>query len=324
MKKLRMFLLAVVAVAVIVTGAGIAGAQDYPTKPIRLIIPSGPGGGLDLIGRSIVARIADSLGKAVVVENKPGGGGDVATELVAKSKPDGYTLLMASATFVVRAGMYKVPYDPIRDFAAVTQISAAPYAVVVNAALPVRTVPEFIAYAKAHPGKVNFGSQGNGSLVHLVGEMIKASCGIDMVHVPYKGAGAAFTDLLANQIQLGILTLPSALPYIKSDKLRALAVTGRERAKAAPELPTMIEGGVKDFAVTQWHAVLAPRETPRPIVERLNREILKVLRQDEATRHLAKEGAEIVGSSPQQLEAFIKSEQEKWGKLIKEIGLRKE
>jgi tripartite-type tricarboxylate transporter receptor subunit TctC len=312
------------AVALLLMVAGVSFAQDYPTRPIRLIVPSGPGGGLDLIGRSIVARIGDGLGKPVIVENKPGGGGDIATEMVAKAKPDGYTLLMASATYVVRAGMFKVPYDPIRDFAPVTQIAAAPYAIVVNASLPVKTVPEFIAYAKANPGKINFGSQGNGSLVHLVGEMIKANCGIDMIHVPYKGAGAAFTDLLANQVQLGILTLPSAMPYTKSDKLRPLAVTSRERAKAIPELPTMIEGGVKDFAVTQWHAVLAPKDTPRPIVERLNREILKVLQQDSATKYLANEGAEIVGSSPEQLEAHIKTEYEKWGKLIKQIGLRKE
>jgi tripartite-type tricarboxylate transporter receptor subunit TctC len=312
------------AVALLFTVAGVSSAQDYPTRPIRLIVPSGPGGGLDLIGRSIVARIGDGLGKPVVVENKPGGGGDIATDLVAKAKPDGYTLLMASATYVVRAGMFKVPYDPIGDFAPVMQISAAPYAIVVNASLPVKSIPELVAYAKANPGKINFGSQGNGSLVHLVGELIKANCGIDMVHVPYKGAGAAFTDLLANQIQLGILTLPSALPYTKSDKLRALAVTSRERAQAIPELPTMIEGGVKDFTVTQWHAVLAPKGTPRPIVERLNQEIRKVLQQPEVAKYLANEGAEIVGSSPEQFEAHIKAEYEKWGKLIKQIGLRKE
>jgi len=326
MKKVKRHLLAAVVllVTIMVAGTGIAAAQDYPTRPIRLIVPSGPGGGLDLIGRTVVSRIGDSLGQSVVVENKSGGGGDIATSLVAKAKPDGYTLLMASATYVVRPGMFNVPYDPIGDFAPVTQISSAPYAIVVNAALPVTSVSELIAYAKANPGKINFGSQGNGSLVHLVGEMIKANCGIDMVHVPYKGASAAFTDLLANQVQVGILTLPSAIPYMKSDKLRPLAVTSRERAKALPGLPTMIESGVKDFAVTQWHAVLAPKGTPQPIVERLNREIVKILQQDEAAKYLAKEGAEIVGSSPQQLEAHIKAESQKWRKLISDIGLRKQ
>ena len=322
MKSVKVFLLA--AVVLLAVGAGASYAQDYPTKPIRLIVPSGTGGGLDLIARTVVSRIADGLGKSIVVENKAGGGGDIATETVAKSKPDGYTLLMASATYVVRAGMYKVPYDPIRDFAPVTQISAAPYAIVVNAALPVKSVSEFVAYAKANPGKINFGSQGNGSLVHLVGELIKVNCGINMVHVPYKGAGAAFTDLLANQIQLGILTLPSALPYMKSDKLRPLAVSGEKRAKAAPDLPTMMEAGVKNFAVTQWHGVLAPKDTPKPIVDRLNREILKVLQQGDSAKHLAEEGAEIVGSSPQQFETLIKADYEKWGKLIKQIGLRAE
>ena len=320
MKKVKILLLAV---AVLLAVGGAYG-QDYPTRPIRVIVPSGPGGGLDLIARTIVSRISDSLGKAIVVENKPGGGGDVAAETVAKAKPDGYTLLMASATYVVRANLYKVPYDPIRDFAPVTQISSAPYALVVHASLPVKSMAEFVAYAKSNPGKINFGSQGNGSLVHLTGELLKANCGISMIHVPYKGAGAAFTDLLANQIQLGILTLPSALPYTKSEKLRALAVTSEKRVKAAPDLPTTTEAGIKNFVVTQWHGVLAPKETPQSIVERLNREIVKVLQQDDAAKRLEGEGAEVVGSSPQQFETHIKSEYEKWGKLIKQTGIRAE
>jgi tripartite-type tricarboxylate transporter receptor subunit TctC len=320
MKKFTVLLLA----AAVLLVAGAAYAQDYPTRPIRVIVPSGTGGGLDLIARTIVSRISDSLGKAIVVENKPGGGGDLAAEIVAKAKPDGYTLLMASATYVVRAILYKVPYDPIRDFAAVMQISSAPYALVVHASLPVKSMAEFVAYAKSNPGKINYGSQGNGSMVHLTGELLKANCGINMVHVPYKGAGAAFTDLLANQIQLGILTLPSALPYTKSEKLRALAVTSEKRAKAAPDLPTATESGIKNFVVTQWHGLLAPKETPQPIVERLNREILKVLQQDEAAKRLEGEGAEVVGSSPQQFETHIKSEHEKWGKLIKQTGIRAE
>ena len=320
MKRGKVLLLA----TVLLLAAGVSCAEDYPTKPIRIIVPSGTGGGLDLIARTVVSRISDGLGKAVVIENKAGGGGDIATETVAKAKPDGYTLLMASATYLVRAGMYKVPYDPVRDFAPVTQVSAAPYAIVVNASLPAKSVSEFVAYAKANPGKINFGSQGNGSLVHLIGELIKANCGINMVHVPYKGAGAAFTDLLANQVQLGILTLPSALPYTKSEKLRALAVTGEKRAKAAPDLPTMAEAGIKNFVVTQWQGLLAPKDTPRPIVDRLNREVLKVLLQGDVAKNLAEEGAEIVGSSPQQFEALIKADYEKWVKLIKQAGIRAE
>jgi tripartite-type tricarboxylate transporter receptor subunit TctC len=192
----------------------------------------------------------------------------------------------------------------------------------VHASLPVKSMAEFVAYAKSNPGKINYGSQGNGSMVHLTGELLKANCGINMVHVPYKGAGAAFTDLLANQIQLVILTLPSALPYTKSENLRALAVTSEKRAKALPDLPTTTESGIKNFVVTQWHGVLAPKETPQPIVERLNREIVKVLQQDEAAKRLEGEGAEVVGSSPQQFETHIKSEYEKWGKLIKQTGIR--
>ena len=320
MKRVKVLLL-VMAVLLV---SGVSHAQDYPARPIRLIVPMGTGGGTDLIARAVVAKIADGLGKAVVVENKAGGGGDMGIELVAKAKPDGYTLLMASATYLVRAGMYKVPYDPVRDFAPVTQVAAAPYAIAVNSSLPAKSMAEFVAFAKANPGKINFGSQGNGSLVHLIGELIKANCGINMVHVPYKGAGAAFTDLLANQVQLGILTLPSALPYTKSEKLRALAVTGEKRAKAAPDLPTMAEAGIKNFVVTQWQGLLAPKDTPRPIVDRLNREVLKVLLQGDVAKNLAEEGAEIVGSSPQQFEALIKADYEKWVKLIKQAGIRAE
>ncbi|MCE2947337.1 MAG: Bug family tripartite tricarboxylate transporter substrate binding protein [bacterium] len=314
---------AAMGLAAMLPAAGV-GAQQFPVKPLRLVVPSGPGGGLDLIGRSVVALIGDSMGQPVVVENRAGAGGDIATEFVARARADGYTLLMASATFVVRAHMYRVPYDPLRDFSGVAQVSTAPYAVVVHASLPVRSIRDLIAHAKGNPGKLNFGSQGEGSLVHLVGELIKSTARIDMVHVPYKGAGAAFADLLANQVQLGILTLPSALPYTKSDRLRALATTGRERAQAAPDIPTMIESGVPDFAVTQWHAVLAPRGTPVPVVERLNREILQVLRQSDTSKNLAREGAEIVGSSPQAVDALIRSEHDRWGRLVKSLGLRQE
>jgi tripartite-type tricarboxylate transporter receptor subunit TctC len=318
MKKVKVLLLA----AVVLLAAGAVYAQNYPTKPIRIIVPSGTGGGLDLIARSVLARMADSLGKAIVVENRAGGGGDVGVETVAHAAPDGHTLILVSATYVVRAGMYKVPYDPVSDFTSVSQVSAAPYLFVVNASLPVKSVAELVAYAKSNPGKLNFGSPGNGSLVHLTGELFKASSGIEMIHVPYKGSGAAFTDLLANQIQLGILTLPAALPYVKSDKVRTLAVSSSQRVKVLPELPTMIESGIKNFDVTQWHALLAPKGTPQPIVERLNREVLKVLKHTEVAKQLASEGAEVVGSSPQQLDAFIKSEYEKWGKVIKQAGIR--
>lgn len=324
MKMRKALLLAAVLLgATTVAGTGAAGAQDFPTRPIRIIVPMGPGGGTDLMARAVVAKIADSLGKSVVVENKSGGGGDIGAELVAKAKPDGHTLLMMSATLVVRAGMFNVPYDPIHDFTPVMQVTAAPYAIVVNASLPVKTIPEFIAYVKANPGKVNFGSQGNGSLVHLVGELMKATCGLDMVHVPYKGAGAAFTDLLANQVQLGILTVPSALPYTKSDKLRPLAVTSDQRLNALPELPTMLESGVPGFVVSQWQGLLAPKDTPKPIVDRLNREILTVLQQPETAKFLADQGAVRVGSSPEQFAAHMKAEFNRWGKLIRDIGLRR-
>ncbi len=308
--------------ALVLSGAPCAYAQHYPNKPIRVILPVGPGGGMDYIGRSILTRMTDGLGQVVVIDNRPGGGGDIGIDTAVRAAPDGYTLVMSGASFVVRAELYKVPYDPIGDLAAVSQIATAPYVLATNAALPVKTIGELIAHAKQNPGKLNYATPGNGSLAHLATEMFKVSAGIDIVHVPYKGMGGAMTDLLGGQVQLIFGSVPPAIPHVRSGRLRALAVTSAQRSKVLPELPTMIEAGVKGFEVAQWQGLLAPARTPHAVIDRLYREIVRVLKQPEAAVQLANDGSEAVGSSPQAFAAFIKSEHSKWRDAIRLAGVR--
>jgi tripartite-type tricarboxylate transporter receptor subunit TctC len=296
--------------------------QPYPTRPIRLIVPLAAGGGMDTVARGIALKLNESLGQAVVVDNRGGSGGSIGAELVAHAAPDGYTLLMMSATAVIHPLMYKAQYDPMRDFTPVSQVTTQPYVIVVNPAVPVTSVAELIAYAKSNPAKLNYASAGNGSLIHLASELFKSMTGIQMVHVPYKGIGAAYPDLIGGHIQIIFASIISAMPQIQSLRLRALAVTGAQRAKSLPDLPTVAEAGVPGFAVTQWYGVQAPAGTPRPVVERLNREIIKALQLTEVVARLAGDGAEAAGGTPQQFAALIKAEREKWARVIKEAGIR--
>lgn len=299
-----------------------AAAAPYPDKPIRVIVPVGTGGGLDRIARSVVAKLTDSLGHVIVIDNRPGAGGDIGIEKAVQAPPDGYTLLLVSANYVVRAAMYKVPYDPIGDFAAISQVASVPLLLVVHTSLPAKSVSELVTYAKANSGKLNYSSPGNGSLVHLAGELFKATSKFDMVHVAYKSVDAAFTDLVSGRIQLTFTGILTARPHIKSQRLRALAVTSPQRAKAAPEFPTMIEAGVQNFEATQWHGLLAPKVTPLAIVDLLNREIVKIVRQPELAQRLARDGTEPVGSTRQQFASFIKSDLERWQGVVKRAGIR--
>ena len=301
-----------------------AEASPYPTRPIRLIVPLAPGGGMDTIARGIAVKLTENLGQAVVVDNRSGGGGVIGVELVTHSAPDGHTLLMMSATSVIYPLMYKAQYDLARDLVAVSQVTTQPYVIVVNPAVPVKSVGELIAYAKANPNKLNFASAGNGSLIHLMTELFKSMTGAQMVHVPYRGVGAAYPDLLGGHIQLVFASSISAMPLIQAQRLRALAVTGAKRAKALPELPTVIEAGVPGFVVNQWYGVLVADGTPRAIVERLNREINKTLQMPEVLARFAADGAEAAGGSPQQLAAHIKAESEKWARVIKQAGIHGE
>jgi tripartite-type tricarboxylate transporter receptor subunit TctC len=299
-------------------------AQDYPTRPIRLVVPLAPAGGMDTIARGIGQKLTESLGQSVVVDNRSGGGGVIGVETVSHSTPDGYTLLMMSATGLIYPLMYKAQYDVTRDFSPIVQVTTQPYVIVVNPAVPVKSVTELIAYAKSNPGKLNFASSGNGSLIHLMTELFKSMTGTQMTHVPYRGIGAAYPDLLGGQIQLIFASSISAMQLIHAGRLRALAVTGAKRAKALPELPTVIEAGVPGFVVNQWYALLAAAGTPHPIIERLNRDTNKALQSPDVIARLTADGAEAAGGTPQQLAAHIKSEREKWAKVIKDAGIRGE
>ena len=305
-------------------GAAHLAAQEYPSRPIRMIVPLAAAGAMDTVARSLGQKLGDALGQTVVVDNRGGGGGSIGAELAMQAAPDGYTVIMMSATSVIHPLMYKARYDTSRDFAPVSQVTTQPYVIVINPALPIRSVAELVAYAKSNPGKLNYASSGNGSLIHLTGELFKFASGTAMVHIPYKGIGAAYPDLIAGNIQLTFGSIISALPHIRSQRLRALAVTGATRAKASPELPTVAESGVPGFAVTQWYGVFAPAGTPRPIVDRLHTEIIKALQLPDLISRLTADGAETVGNSPQQLAEHVKTEREKWAKVIKQAGIRGE
>jgi len=301
--------------------ASNASSQEYPTKPIRLLVGVAPGGGVDGLARSIALRLTERLQQPVVVDNRAGAGSSIATELAARAAPDGHTLMFATATFVIYPFMARTSYDPLRDFAPVTQVVTVPLLVVLNAAVPAASVTDLVALAKAKPGGLNFGSSGTGGFPHLAGELFKTMTGTDIVHVPYKGNAAIYPDLIAGQTQLGFVAISSAMPHVKSGKLRALAVTSRTRLKSAPDIPTLDEAGVRGYEATQWYAVLAPARTPPAIVQRLRQEVAATLQYPEVAARAALEGDAVV-NTPEQFARVIRSEHEKWGRVIKELGIR--
>jgi tripartite-type tricarboxylate transporter receptor subunit TctC len=304
--------------------AGAASAQ-YPSRPVRFIVPSAVGGGTDIIARAIALKLSESLGAQFVVENRPGAGQMIGIELAAKAPADGYTILMAASTLAINPIMYKaVPYDPVRDFAPITQAATLPNVVVVHPSLPVKSITELIAYAKAHPGQLNFASAGIGTSPQMSIELLKSMAGIDMVHIPYKGTAPGVVDVLAGQVLVMAPNVLTALPHIKSGKLRALAVTSPKRSAALPDVPTVAEAGLPGYDSTQWYGVLAPAGTQREIVARLHGAIARALRDEEVGRRLAADGAEPVGSSPEEFTAFIKSETEKWAKVARAAGIKAE
>jgi tripartite-type tricarboxylate transporter receptor subunit TctC len=315
-------------------GAGVAlmiafaapapAAEPYPTKPIRLIVPIAPGGGLDIIARAVGPTLTDNLGETIVVDNRPGASGAIAVELAKLAAADGYTILMISATQVIRPLLYKVPYDLQREFSPISQLSAQSYVLMVNNDVPARSLAELLAHAKESPGKLNYASVGQGSQIHLMTELFRTMAAIDIVHVPYKGIAAAYPDLMSGRIHLTFAGIISAQPHVKARRLRALAVSGPKRMKALPEVPTVAEAGVPGFAVTQWYGLLAPAGTPRRFVDFLNKEINRALHQRDVIDRVAAEGSEAVGSTPQQLAAHMKAEHAKWARVIKQSGIRGE
>ncbi len=314
-----------VALTLVAIGAWAqAPAPTYPTKPIRLVVPFPPGGATDILARAVGQRLTEVWGQSVVIDNRPGAGGNIGTELVAKSAPDGYTLEMGTVgTHAINASLYsKLPYDHVKDFVPVILVAGVPNVLVVNPSLPVSSVAELIAYAKANPGKLNFASSGNGTSIHLSGELFKTMAGVQITHVPYKGSAPALQDLLGGQVQLMFDNLPPSLPNIKAGKLKALAVTSATRAPALPDVPTMAEAGLPGFEASSWFGILAPAGTPPAIVAKLNAEIAKWLASPEAQEKLLALGANPAGGTPEDYAKHIAAETSKWAKVVKESGAK--
>ena len=301
-------------------------AQAYPSRPIRFIVPFAAGAGvLDIMARLVGQHLGQSLGQQVLIDNRPGAGGNVGAEVAAKAVPDGYTMLMGAVALVVSPYLYaRLPFDPLTDLAPVTQVNSAPLMLVVHPSLPVNSVAELIAYAKARPGALNYGSGGVGATPFLATELFKSMAGIDVVHVPYKGGAPALADLVAGQLSFMIENVPGTLPFVKDGKLRALAITSRQRLALVPELPTMEEAGVPGYEMIGWNGIFVPKATPPEIVARLNAELVKVLRSTEVGEQLARLGAVPVGDTPEQFGAFVKAESARWGKIIKDLGIKPE
>jgi len=298
----------------------------FPEKPVRFVVGFTPGGPSDILGRALGQKLADLWGQQVVIENRPGAGGNIAAEVVARSAPDGYTWLLGNNSILAtNASLYrKLGYDPVKDFAPVVLLAIQPNILVVNPQVPASSVRELIALAKARPGQLNYASSGSGATAHLSGELFKAMTGVDIVHVPYKGAQPALTDVIAGQVQLMFATSASVLPYIKAGRLRALAVTTAQRSATVPELPTVSEAGVPGFESITWHGVVVPVATPAPLVERLHRDIVNVLRMPDVRERLAALGAEVIASTPREFADYIARETPKWAKVVKESGARAE
>ncbi|HSC22172.1 MAG TPA: tripartite tricarboxylate transporter substrate binding protein [Casimicrobiaceae bacterium] len=311
----------VVVVAASLALTGFARADDYPSRPIRVIVPFSPGGAVDGPMRLIAQQLGKRLGQPVVVENKPGAGATIGSDLVAKSPPDGYTLLLASQTNAISATLYsKLPFDPIGDFTPISLIGREPGVIVVHPSVPARTLQEFIAYVKANPGKVDYASSGNGSGQHLFAALLASKTGMKMNHVPYRGSGQATTDLLSGVVAMAIPGTAGMVGHIRDGKLRALAVTGAHRSPQLPDVPTVVESGVPGYEAYVWMGLLAPKATPPAIVERLNRDVIAVLGEDEVVRYMAGAGIEIVGSSSAEFGRFFRAERDQWAKVIKDTG----
>jgi tripartite-type tricarboxylate transporter receptor subunit TctC len=296
-------------------------AQVYPNRPVKVIVPFATGAASDTIARMISDRLSSALGQTFVVENRPGAGGTIANEVAAKSPADGYTLLISTAALPISAVMYRGLKYETAKFASITVFTHSPLAFVANPNFPAKTVPEFIAYAKANPGKVNFGSLGLGTSHHVTGEKLKLEAGIDMAHVPYKGSGAAHSDLMGGQIQVMFDNLVALLPNIKAGKLRPLAVTSLKRQALLPDVPSLSEAGVKDFEALAWFGMVAPQGTPKDIVVKLNAEISKILALPEIRQKLIDGGSEVIGNSPETADRFLQSELSRWGAVVKAANI---
>jgi len=291
-----------------------------------MIVPYPPGGGTDIVGRIVAQKLSEALGQQVVVDNRGGATGSIGAELVAKSLPDGYTILMGNiAPNAINVSLQpKLPYDPVADFAPVSLVAITPNILVVHPSLPVKTVKELVALARARPGQLNYPSAGVGSSSHLAGELLAILTGIRIVHIPYKGGGPAMIDTISGEMQMMFATMPAAMPHVKSGRVRPVAVTTTQRSPTLPELPTVSETGVKGYEASTWYGVLTPARTPRPVIDRLHGETVRMLAAPDVRERLGSQGFEPAGSTPEEFAAYIKSEIAKWGKVIRTAGIRPE
>ncbi|HTD90224.1 MAG TPA: tripartite tricarboxylate transporter substrate binding protein [Burkholderiales bacterium] len=308
----------------LIVAALTAQAQElrFPNRPVRVIVGIAPGGGMDTISRALAQKLGDNLGQTVIVDNRPGAGGNIAMEMASSSAADGHNLLIISATSVIHPILYKARFDVLRDFAPVSQISAQGYVVAVHPSVPARNILELVQHLKANPGKLNYASSGIGSPIHLTGELFTALSGTRMTHVPYKGIGPAYADLIAGNIEMSFPAIVSSLPHIRAGKLRALAVTLPKRSNVVPELPTIVEAGVPGVVVVNWYGVLVPLATPQTIIERLSQGVASAMSQPEVVKRLLADGSESATSTPDQFRAHIAEERDKWTRVIRNANIR--
>lgn len=305
--------------------AGSAFAQGYPARPVRVLVPFSAGGTVDIVARIVCAKLASDLGQPFLVENKPGAGGTIAAAQLAKSPGDGYTLMVMSQALAYSASLYPdLPYDTLRDLAPIAFVGATPNALVVTNALPARTVQEFLAYARANPGRIAYGSAGVGSAGHLAVELFQSLTGTRLTHVPYKGNAPVLTDLIGGQIQVSLLTMPSVMPYVKGGKVRALATSGARRSPALPDVPTIAEAGVPGYEYTPWYGMFGPGTLPKPLVARLNSAVNKALADAELGEKLAQQGLEVHTVTSEEFAGTVRADVVRWGKIIRELGVRGE
>ena len=304
--------------------APAASAQEYPAKPVRVIVPFAPGGGSDVIARFLAQRLTETLGKPFIVDNKPGAGGNLGVEQGVKSPPDGYTLTLISSSYTVNPAVYKLTFDPVNDITPIIRLSQGPLLIAANPSFPVKTLPDLIALAKAKPGQINYASPGPGSLIHAATELFSLKAGIKMTHVPYKGTGPALTDTLSGQTNLFFSSAAVALAHVQAGKLRVLAVTSAKRIPALPNVPTVAEAGLGGYEVTLWHGLVGPKGMPRPIVDKLNQAASKTLTLKETAEKLASDGVAPAGGTPEQFKATIREEIELWRKVAADAAIRAE
>jgi tripartite-type tricarboxylate transporter receptor subunit TctC len=302
---------------------GLSHAQEYPTRPVRLIVATVPGGGTDAIARILGGKLGELLGQQFVVDNRGGAGGIIGTEIVARAPADGYTLLMGFiASLAMNPALVRTPYDTLKDFSPVSLVADAQYLMTIHPSIPPRTVKDFVAYAKANPGRINYASAGNGTPVHLAAELFKSVAGVNLVHVPYKGGGPAAAAVLRGETQLIFGSVTATLPQIKAGKLIALGVTGPKRLPVAPEYPTIAELGYPGFEVTSWYGVLAPAKTPATVVAKLNTAVVSALRAPEVRQQMARQGLDPIGSTPAEFAAHLRREVARWARVVKEAGIK--